>query len=362
MYNTYSMDSYEKPQTEFNDKLINDLFIIDAVYKQERRLLFSLRPRFQESQVIKILKDRLKMAGYTYELSQGDGIISLSLDPKPSHRIPPLNILLFLLTLLTVYIIPVYYNYGSIPETLTALGKGEGLIFTIAIISILFVHEMGHYIASRRRGIITSWPYFIPAPNFIGTFGAIIKSKSPFWNRRDLLEVGAAGPIAGWIIALGWLIWGLTQSELKPIDSFTSEGFNIFVGPSILTYYLSDLIIGNIPPGFVFTLSEAAFAGWVGLLVTAINMLPIGMLDGGHVLYGLMPEKQKYVGFVFTGLLIILGFTSPMWWFFAAFGVAFGINHPPTMQDHLAPSKTSITMGIVSLIILILSFTPVPFQ
>jgi membrane-associated protease RseP (regulator of RpoE activity) len=261
-------------------------------------------------------------------------------------------------------------NLGTAPSfgrilanTLHDLGQGAGITFTIAMISILFVHEMGHYIASRRRGIITSWPYFIPAPNIIGTFGAVIKSKSPFWNRRDLIEVGAAGPIAGWIVALGWLIYGLTQSTLLPNYAFTVKNmsFNL-VGESVLMRFLTTLLVGAPAPGMSYLLTEAAFAGWVGLLVTAINLLPMGQLDGGHITYGLSRKIQLPLGYVAMGALLLLGFQSPLWWLFAAFGLIFGVKHPPTLNDQKALSRPALIMGIVAIVIFVLSFTPVPFR
>ena len=219
--------------------------------------------------------------------------------------------------------------------TLSALASGAGIEFTLALISILFVHEMGHYIASRRRNIITSWPYFIPAPNIIGTFGAIIKSKSPFWNRRDLIEVGSAGPIAGWIVAMGWLLYGLSQSVSLPPEAFQpwDLGFTL-EGESILMRLAAPAFIGPLSDGHFYKLTEAAFAGWVGLLVTAINLLPIGQLDGGHILYGLFRKRQHFLGLIAMGALLILGMQSPVWWFFAAFGIIFGVKHPPTLNDN----------------------------
>jgi membrane-associated protease RseP (regulator of RpoE activity) len=222
---------------------------------------------------------------------------------------------------------------------------------------------MGHYIASRRRNIVTSWPYFIPAPNLIGTFGAVIKSKSPFWSRRDLIEVGAAGPIAGWLVALCWLWYGLSQSGTMSLE-LIQPGIIPFMmeGESIIMRLSTWLLVGSVTDGQAYYLSEAAFAGWVGLLVTAINMLPIGMLDGGHVVYGLLKRRQHLLGKLAVLGLLGLGFWTPMWWLFAAFGLFLGMNHPPTLDDRRPLSRTSKIMGWVALVILLLSFTPVPFR
>ncbi len=344
--------------------LVADIYSVDAVYRHGDQVEFSLTARYERSRSVKMLKDRLEMAGYDYKLSDsGDGPLLLTIDPKRKLRIPFVNVALFLITLVTVYIVPVYWRYGSWAATKQQLLNGAGIEFTLAMISILFVHEMGHFVAGRRRNIVTSWPYFIPAPTLIGTFGAVIKSKSPFWNRRDLIEVGAAGPIAGWIVALIWLAVGLAQSRMVPTSQIPIGELAFSLdGESILMRLLVPLLVGDPMNGWSFILSEGAFAGWVGMLVTAINLLPIGQLDGGHITYGLVRERQRTLGWVATALLIALGFQSSSWWVFAAFGLVFGVAHPPTMQDERVPSRISQVMGVAALIILILSFTPVPFR
>jgi len=373
---------------------LNDLFEVEAVYRQRDGLVFSLTCRFDRRRSVKLIRDRLKMAGYKFTLTEGEQALFLHIDPKQHFRIPTVNIVLFVLTLFSVYFVPVFLRNlqaalisiveQEAPRALTFveemslvlsalplafngalkdLAGGAGIEFTLALISILFVHEMGHFIASRRRGIITSWPYFIPAPNIIGTFGAVIKSKSPFWNRRDLIEVGAAGPIAGWVVAIAWLLWGLSQSTYLPPEAFSLKEFGFSMeGESILMRLATLTLVGPAPEGFYYRLTEAAFAGWVGILVTAINLLPIGQLDGGHILYGLSRRRQFILGRVAMVALIILGFQSLMWWFFAAFGLIFGVKHPPTLNDNRRPGAIATTMGIVALLILLFSFTPVPFR
>ncbi len=350
--------------------LLADLFEVGAVYRRPDEIDIALTPRYDRSKCLKFIKDRLKLAGYQFRIDDSSETIILSINPKANQSIPLVNIVLFLLTLLSVYFIPVFFrnltsdDMGEVfDRTLESLGQGAGLEFAAALISILFVHEMGHFIAGRRRNIVTSWPYFIPAPNIIGTFGAVIKSKSPFWNRRDLIEVGAAGPIAGWIVAFCWLAYGLSQSGYFPVAEFepTEMAFSL-EGESLIMRFLTLNLIGAAPEGYLYRLTEAAFAGWVGLLVTAINMLPIGQLDGGHVIYGLWREKQHILGMIAMALLLLLGFQSQIWWVFAAFGVLFGIKHPPTLQDNLPPQRHAVWMGWIALLILLLSFTPVPFR
>lgn len=345
---------------------VEDLYIVEALVDRHENIQLSLTSRRDPSRSKKLLEDRLELAGYVFELMERDGFLLLTVDPKRKLRIPKKNIILFVLTLFTVYVVPVFLRNLAEPDifraTVDDLARGEGVEFTLALMSILLVHEMGHFIAGRRRNIITSWPYFIPAPNIIGTFGAIIRSRSPFWNRRDLIEVGAAGPIAGWIVAVGWLLYGLSQSiylpaELIPLGelSFTLEGESLLMRTATLA------IIGPAPAEHFYLLTEAAFAGWVGLLVTAINLLPMGQLDGGHILYGLVRRRQHLLGRITLMALIFLGFFSITWWLFAALGLFFGVKHPPTLQDSRPPSTAAFAMGLVAIGIMILSFTPIPF-
>ncbi len=350
--------------------LLKDLFEISSTYRQNQNIVFSLTTPYEPAKVLKHIKERLKLAGYQFKFDDSSEVILLTIDPITKKKIPPLNIILFFVTLFTVYVIPVLIKNLVVTEfdivlenTFSDLAKGDGIIFTLALISILFVHEMGHFVASRRRNIITSWPYFIPAPNFIGTFGAIIKSKSPFWNRRDLIEVGAWGPIAGWVVAFFWLMFGLTQTEIISADQIIpGEMAFSMEGESLLMRILTLNIVGTAPEGMFYRLGEAAFAGWVGMLVTAINLLPIGQLDGGHILYGVLKQRQHYIGKIAMVGLVILGFQSTVWWVFAVFGFVFGVNHPPTLDDRIVIPREAKILALVSALIFFLSFTPIPFQ
>lgn len=354
------------------ERMVADLFTIDASYIGERGIQMVLRLRFEKTRSTAMLRDRLKTSGFTFDIQETETNLILRVDPVRRLVIPKLNIILFVLTVMSCYFVPVYFRNSifGLPQrevlanTLTDLRNGIGVEFTIAVISILLVHEMGHYVASRRRNIITSWPYFLPAPNIIGTFGAVIRSKSPFWNRRDLIEVGAAGPIAGWVVAMFWLIYGLSKSYVMPEVGPPAQDLLMgwtMRGESLIIKGLVPLIVGPAPAGYLYRFTEAAFAGWVGLLVTAINMLPIGQLDGGHVIYGLWGDLQKKLGWIAVVFLFVLGFQSMMWWLFAAMGLMFKVGHPPTLDDVLHPTRASAVMGLIALAILLVSFAPIPF-
>jgi membrane-associated protease RseP (regulator of RpoE activity) len=377
------------------NKLLADLCEVEAWYRQGNRIMMTLSPHgLDPGRVAQLVRERLNLAGYTFSLTEAAERLTLTVDPRPRMRIPKLNIILFLLTLASVYLYPVYDRNltavevdmvqkgvavpQSIGEYLGLLGKamplawtgmvddlrhGAGVIFTLAIMSILLVHEMGHYLAGRRRGLAASWPYFIPAPNIIGTFGALIRSKSPFWNRRDLIEVGAAGPIAGWIVAVAWLIYGLAHSTIVSPEAANIKEMAFYLdGESVLVKVLTPLLVGSAPQGFVYIFPEAAFAGWVGILVTAMNLLPIGQFDGGHIVYGLLPDMQRRLAWVALAGLFALGLQSPMWWIFGCLGLLFRPGHPPTMNDSQPPGRQAMIMGTIAMIILIISFTPIPFR
>jgi membrane-associated protease RseP (regulator of RpoE activity) len=349
-----------RQEAAFIGPLLADLFTIETIYRHGQRLMVTLGYRYERERTNDLLKDRLKLAGYDFTMQETEQHLILEIDPRRRIRIPRINIVLFFVTLFTVYVVPVFYKYGTVPDTIAALGDGEGLVFTAAMISILFVHEMGHFVASRRRGIVTSWPYFIPAPNFIGSFGAIIKSKSPFWNRRDLIEVGAAGPIAGWIVAVIWLMYGFTTATV--ITTSHIPAGVMYFGEPLVYRLLQPLFAAPVPENASLLLSEALMAGWVGLLVTAINLLPIGQLDGGHILYGLVRRRQAVLGWLGMATLLVLGFWSMLWWVFAAFGLIFGVSHPPTLDDRRPPGRTAVALAVTAIIIMALSFIPIPIR
>jgi membrane-associated protease RseP (regulator of RpoE activity) len=376
-------------------KLLADLCEIETWYRHGDRVTMTLAPHWSESTVTAAwVRDRLKTSGYRFTLTESAERLTLSVDPRPRLRIPLVNIVLFIVTVATVYLFPVFMQnvsavayrmdqQGIAPpqsfgeyfslvsdamplawhDTRIDLSRGVGLLFTLAMISILLIHEMGHFVVSRRRGLAATWPYFIPGPTIIGTFGAVIKSKSPIWNRRDLVELGAAGPIAGWVVAVAWLVYGLMHATPANPDDAPIKAMGFFMqGESLLVRFLTPLLAGEVPQGFIYIFPEAAVAGWAGLLLTAMNLLPIGQLDGGHVVYGLLPDMQKKLGWIAVTGLLLLGMQSSMWWLFAFMGLAFGVGHPPTMQDHLPINRRTTIIGAAAIAILILSFTPVPFR
>jgi membrane-associated protease RseP (regulator of RpoE activity) len=235
-----------------------------------------------------------------------------------------------------------------------------GLPFSLTLLLILLTHEMSHYVASRKHNVSATLPYFIPAPSIIGTFGAIIKMKPPIPNRRSLIDIGASGPIGGFIVAVVAAIIGLTLSEVKPTGEI-QEG--LAFGSSILFNYLSKIVLNIDPEKYDVILHPVAFAGWIGLLVTSLNLLPIGQLDGGHIIYALFGEKHEMISKGTIPVLILMGFIYwPGWIIWAVLMIILGYRHPPVVSPHIQLNRERKLIGWISLVIFILTFTPMPVR
>lgn len=231
------------------------------------------------------------------------------------HRKTPniwIHIILFLATVFTTTFIGALYENAQPLEHPSELVKG--LPFSLALLVILLSHEMGHFLASKKHNVKATLPYFIPAPVGVGTFGAFIKIKEPIKDRRSLLDIGVAGPLAGAILSIIAVLWGLKHSQVtfKPLPQGT-----MILGEPLLFKLLSRIIIGNLPENADVILHPVAFAGWIGFFVTALNLIPIGQLDGGHIVFALIGPWHIFVSrAVFLGLVTIGiwgGLPYPSW-------------------------------------------------
>jgi membrane-associated protease RseP (regulator of RpoE activity) len=256
---------------------------------------------------------------------------------------PYKHLILFLLTVLSTFLV-------------------GGAVFSATLMTILLAHELGHYLMSRRHGIPTSLPYFIPMPlSYFGTLGAVIKMRGRMTNRRALLDIAVAGPLAGFFFTVPAIIIGLQHSAIVPISDVSPFSFRL--GEPILFSVLSKLVLGSIPESHDIILHPMAFAGWIGLYVMALNLLPIGQLDGGHVLYALLGPRSRAVSLgalVLFGL--IAGFYFRLWFFFIGLIILFRVyKHPPLLEDSnpIGPGRRLI--GILILLLFLVSFTPIPF-
>jgi membrane-associated protease RseP (regulator of RpoE activity) len=344
---------------------LHDVVEVEAIYHTKRDMFVKVHPYPAMLNWRDIVTGRLSTLGYYVEFDQLNPTDPSSpvvlhvaqLQYKSKAEIPWTNIVLFLLTVITTLSAGAIMN-GVNPATHPHL-IFRGASFAVPLLLILTFHEFGHYIESRRAGIKVSLPYFIPGPTLLGTFGAVIKSKSPFKTRRDLLDVGAAGPIAGFVVAVVVIIIGLQHSQVA--QEIPGEG--LILGDSLIFKFLSWLVLKEIPQGHTVLLSPTAFAGWAGILVTMLNLLPIGQLDGGHIMYALLGKHQRKVATAATASLVPLGFFLWEGWFvWVILVLVIKIGHPPTMNDQLPLDTKRKIIGWLAMFIFVLSFTPVPIK
>ncbi|HAK88555.1 MAG: hypothetical protein A2077_03965 [Nitrospirae bacterium GWC2_46_6] len=273
-------------------------------------------------------------------------------------RIPYLHILLFAVTFLTVL------AAGALQKGINIINEPgriiEGLPFAGTLMTILLCHELSHYIASKKHHTKATLPYFIPAPSIIGTFGAFIKMKSPIVTRKALIDIGASGPIAGFVVSVTASIIGLSMSE---VVSLAQTGGALSLGDSILFSFLSEVVMGVAPDNHDILLHPVAFAGWIGLFVTSLNLIPIGQLDGGHIAFAILGERHKYISIVLVAILGVLGiFYWEGWALWAVLMLILGIKHPPVIYWEIPLDSNRRFTGLLSLIIFIITFIPSPFK
>lgn len=274
---------------------------------------------------------------------------------KPK-KIPWINIILFIFTFLTTTFAGTLM-FGKDPFILKNFKYG--LPFSSSLLTILLFHEFGHYILAKKHNVEASLPFFIPAPSFIGTFGAIIKMKSNITSKNHLIDIGTAGPLSGFVISIPFLIYGIYNSSI--VDAIP-EG-SISLGDSLLIKILIKIIIGDLPKNKDLMLHPVAFAGWIGCFVTAMNLFPVGQLDGGHISYAFFTRKSVLISRLFVLILIILGFLSWEGWFIWAFLlILIGTKHPPVLDKFEKITPVRKFLGLFSLIVFILTFIPTPFK
>lgn len=244
----------------------------------------------------------------------------------------------------------------------------DGLPFSITLLLILFAHEMGHFLACRHYGIRCTPPFFIPLPiSLIGTLGAFIRIRSPFHSKRALFDVGIAGPLAGFLVVLPAMALGVARSVLVPRGALHEVG--LAFGEPLLFRWIGAAVLGYSPRYHDMLVDPVAVAAWFGLLATALNLLPIWQLDGGHIAYAALGRKRQRVLSVVAAVGLVLvsfaGWPIPAYLFFGllllALGLKYRFYHPPTLDDHEELGSTRVMLAFAALIIMILCFTPVPF-
>ncbi|MCX6357889.1 MAG: site-2 protease family protein, partial [Candidatus Aureabacteria bacterium] len=268
--------------------LLEDLMVVDETVVSRRGIVFRGALLSPPGQVFSALRERLRRFDLVPMLSHRRDVYELrvlsEVHPAPSN--PLINLLLFALTVASTLFV------GAAREGVNLIDHphqfAAGIPFACSIIAILGVHEFGHYLMSIYHGVRATLPYFIPAPTIIGTLGAVIKTKSYIPDRKSLLDIGAAGPLCGFVAACAALAVGLYRSDVVDLGPLLRRTGVEEFGDSLIVYLMSFLIKGPLPEGKAIMLNPVGFAGWVGLLVTAFNLMPVGQLDGGHVLYSLV--------------------------------------------------------------------------
>ena len=235
----------------------------------------------------------------------------------------------------------------------------RGVPFAATLLGILVTHELGHYVLSRIHGVPTSLPLFVPGlPHFVGTFGAIIRMRAPLTDRRALFDIGVAGPIAGFVVAVVALVIGLRLSTVVPIQ--TSYGMHL--GEPLLLQFASWVVIGPLSPTADVVLHPVGFAAWFGLFSTSLNLLPIGQLDGGHVAYALLGERQRSVAVALVPILMVFGWLGWKGWFvWVGLAGMMGLAHPPVRNPHRELGGVRVLVGWLALVIFVLTFSWEPF-
>lgn len=356
--------SEERSVEELKAQVEDVLLVGDVSLKQGGgAVLFSGRLLWDAETAFSLLYERLKAKGLLPFLQRQRGQDSVLIVPTPQERGRPrpiINLVLFLATILTTLFAGAF-NEGFNP--LENPGNLRfGVPFASALLLILGTHELSHYFVAQRRGLRVSLPYFIPVPIGLGTFGAFIKMESVAKDRKGFFDVGLAGPLAGLAITIPVLIFGLSLSEVKPII----HGPGYFTeGNSLLYLAFKYIVHGQILPNRevdVF-LHPVAFAGWIGLMITGVNLLPAGQLDGGHVAYALLGGAYKWVAQIVLLLLMGLGlFRWQGWLLWALFIFMSGPSHPRPLNGITEVDGKRKAVGILVLILLLAIFTPVPFS
>jgi membrane-associated protease RseP (regulator of RpoE activity) len=239
----------------------------------------------------------------------------------------------------------------------------QGLWYSATILGILGCHELGHYYACRYYKIDASLPYFLPAPILTGTLGAFIRIREPIYTKRMLFDIGVAGPIAGFAIAVPTLVIGLMLSNLAPLPPTFS---GLALGEPLLFKAAAWVIWGAEPKGYALNLHPMAFAAWFGLLATALNLFPIGQLDGGHIAYAVLGRRANFVTFGAIGCALVLTYFSSSWLVWTALVITmlcvFGPRHPQTGDEHVPLDRRRVAVAVLALAIFIVCFTPAPIE
>ena len=385
------------PETEIFTSLVSRVFRVDDVTSEDPRKGFFLRYRGEllnedSAQAYDQLADLLSPYNVMplFRIEEERQVIYIApKQPEPQKDKVSTNIILFVLTVFSVMLAGAQPE-GPMPNDfvgqMLALAKSifTGWPFALSLLGILLSHEFGHYFMSRYHKTPATLPYFIPFPlSPLGTMGAAILMRGTPKNKRILFDIGIAGPIAGLVVAIPVLFYGLSLSTLGTIDPNPNgwiEGNSLIylfakfvtfgqllpapLEPQGILYWLRYFFTGGPIPfgGTDVFIHPVAFAGWAGILVTALNLIPAGTLDGGHVIYGLFGDKARKAFPYIVGALAIFGFFWSGWWLWAALLFWLGRVHAQPLDQITTLDPTRRLIGYAMIIVFLLVFTPVPFM
>jgi membrane-associated protease RseP (regulator of RpoE activity) len=354
---------------------LDDVLIVQERKMLGRSLAFGGRLLVEPGAAVERLRPRLAPHGYTPFLREDDGLawvhaIAQTDVVEPSR--PLLHLGLFVATVITTLLAGAVeqgvglWEMWAQPSRILA-----GLPFSATLIAILGVHEFGHYGVGRHHGMPVSLPFFIPVPPvqpfILGTMGAVIRLRGAIRDRRALFDMAVAGPLAGLLIAVPAYVIGIKWSRVISIAEITSRaGDEPFLGPSILSVLVHHLVLGPLPPGAGgIELHPIATAAWFGFFVTALNLIPAGQLDGGHIVYAMFGSRHTLISKLAVAGLVAIGllFGSLNWLVWAILIVGLmGFRHAPTMDDITPLDGRRRAVGIFALVLLALLLPPVPLS
>jgi membrane-associated protease RseP (regulator of RpoE activity) len=271
------------------------------------------------------------------------------------------HLALFVLTAASVFLVGGLRSVDVGGRPALTIDIGEGARLAVGLLTILLAHEMGHYLAARRYGVDVTLPFFIPFPlpgfSLVGTLGAFIRIRSPIPHRKALFDIGVAGPLAGFVVCLPVLWLGIREAVVRPLAPDTD---GIFLGEPLLFRAASWLVHGSLSAEQTLVMGPLGLAAWFGLLVTALNLMPIGQLDGGHVTYSLLRERAHRISRIASWVCVALVYFGPSWILWAVLMRVLGRRHPPTRNDAAPVGRARVAIGILALVVFVLCFVPDP--
>ena len=241
----------------------------------------------------------------------------------------------------------------------------NGLAFSLPLLFILLCHELGHYVVCRRNGLLSTPPYFLPAPFGLGTLGAFIRIRSPIRNKRQLFDVGVSGPIAGFLALLPFLLYGIAKSHVSvfyPADEDIANALLFRPGESLLIKGVSLLFHGELGATETLNLHPIALAAWVGLFATSLNLLPLGQLDGGHIVYAALGRFQRRAALPLLLGLGLFGIRWPGWLLWCVVVLVLGLRHPPVLDESDPLDRRRKWLAGLAALLFVITFMPVPLS